>query len=102
MRRPAADGWQYGAGGPVVMGRAPGTGGWHAPRMRHDRGPVAHGHHHAAGRGRGRREHQRVATATDAAGDAARRRRDGRLHQAARVRRGRRLRVQEVAPGLRR
>lgn len=90
------------------MGRAACTRGWHAARVRHDGGPVAHGHHHAASRGaRGRREHQRVpaaaaaATATTA-GDAARRRRDGRLHQAAGGRRSRRLGVQEVAPGLRR
>jgi len=62
MRRPAADGRQYGTGRPVVMGRAAGTGRRHAARVRHDRRPVAHGQHHAAARGaRGRREHQRVA-----------------------------------------
>lgn len=100
MRRTAADGWQYGTGGPVVMGCTAGAGGRHAARMWHDGGPVAHGHHHhAAARGaRGWREHQRVATD---AGYAARWRRGGRLHLAARGRRGRRLGVQEVAPGLR-
>lgn len=102
MRRPAADGRQYGTGGPVVMGRAACTGRRHAARVRHDRRPVAHGQHHSAARGsRRRREHQRIAAA-DAAGHAARRRRDGRLHQAAGGHRGRRFRVQEVAPGLRR
>lgn len=100
MRRPAADWRQYGTGGPVVMGRAAGTGRWHAARVGHDRRSVTHGQHHAAARGaRGRREHQRVSAD---AGHAARRRRDGRLHQTAGGHRGRRFRVQEIAPGLRR
>lgn len=102
VRRPAADGWQYGAGGPVIVGRAAGARGRHAARVRHDGGPVAHGHHHAAARrARRRREHQWVAAAAARrAGDAARRRRDGRLHQATGGRGGRRLGMQEVAPGL--
>lgn len=56
VRRPAADGRQYRAGGPMVMGRAARAGGRHAAWVRHDGGPIAHGHHHAGRAGR-RREH---------------------------------------------
>lgn len=126
VRRPATDGRQYRAGGPVIMGCSARTGGRHAAWMWHDGGPVAHGHHHAGRAGRRWREHQWVSTAAPtaaaaaavadvsaaaASGDVSCGRRDGRLHRAAGGRcrrcsrsrrcRRRRLGMQKVAPGLR-